>query len=137
MAYEDIFNRIRVTDTLTAGTLSATTLAATTATVTTVNAGIVVGTVDTVTDTGAISVASAITNIIVTGAGTKPVTLADGTAGQFKTIVATAVTTGVSRVTPTNLANGTTITFTAANAYTKLVFVGTQWYVIGGDATVA
>lgn len=84
----------------------------------------------------AISVTHGVTKIANNAPSTH--TLADGVEGQRKTIVCT-VYTGDAVITPSNLANGTTITLNAVNDACDLVFLGTEWFVINlyGTAAVA
>lgn len=74
----------------------------------------------------AISITHGVTTIANNGASTH--TLADGVVGQRKTIVCT-VYAGDAVITPSNLANGTTITLNAVNDACDLVFLGTEWTV--------
>lgn len=82
-----------------------------------------------------ISLKTVVTEITTTGASSGA--LADGKAGQEKIIIC-AGHGGNYVLTPANLANGTTITFTAVNQYVKLhSLTGGDWVVVGGTATVA
>lgn len=83
---------------------------------------------------GAVDVVSRVTN--VTSTGVNALTLANGTAGQRKTIVM-IVDGGDATLTPTNLLNGTTITFNDVGDSAELVFTGGEWVFIGGTATLA
>lgn len=58
-------------------------------------------------------------------------------AGQMKIIILNTFDTNNLVVTPTNMANGTTITFDASGEYAMLVFDGTSWNVVSTNATVA
>ena len=71
----------------------------------------------------AISVTHGVTTIANNAGSTH--TLADGVAGQTKTIVCT-VYVGDAVITPANLANGTTITLNAVNDACDLIFLGTE-----------
>ena len=64
-------------------------------------------------------------------------TLADGTAGQVKIIKLETKDTNNMVVTPSNLADGSTITFDATGEVAVLVFDGTNWQVVYTNATVA
>jgi hypothetical protein len=76
---------------------------------------------------GAISVATHFTSLEA-DAGGDAFTLADGTQiGQVKEILFTATAGGTAVVTVTNLEGGNTITFTAAGAFARLVWDGTNW----------
>jgi hypothetical protein len=72
--------------------------------------------------------------------GTNAVTLANGTNGQIKTIVCTAVTAaGTATVTPTTANGFATIAFTAAGQSVTLQYFSTGGWVILSvrDATIA
>ena len=83
---------------------------------------------------GAVDVTSLVTFLTTTGADA--LTLADGTAGQFKVIVM-VVDGGDGTLTPTNLGNGSTLTFDDAGDYAVLVFDGANWWIISSTATLA
>lgn len=85
---------------------------------------------------GAVDVTSQITHFTSTGAA-QALTLADGTAGQLKTIV--HISDGGSGVlTPSNFGSGSTITFTNAGDTATLLFTNSAWYLIGSyGVTVA
>jgi hypothetical protein len=59
-------------------------------------------------------------------------TLADGVAGQIKTILCKSAT-GVVTVTPANLAGGTSVTMNAEGDCVILQFFDTNWFIIGGN----
>jgi len=84
----------------------------------------------------AISVTHGVTKIANNAASTHA--MADGVEGQKKTIVCT-VYAGNAVITPTNLANGATITLGAVGGACDLVFLGTEWWVTNlyGTATLA
>ena len=84
----------------------------------------------------AISVTHGVTKIANDGASTHA--MADGVEGQRKTIVCT-VYAGDAVITPSNLANGTTITLNAVNDACDMIFLGTEWFVVNlyGTAAVA
>lgn len=73
------------------------------------------------------------THLIDADAGGDTFTLADGTNGQVMTI-AMLSSTGTATITPANFASGTIITFNAAGDSVTLQFLGTKWYVIGGNS---
>lgn len=81
---------------------------------------------------GAVDVTSLVTAFTSTGAG-NALTLADGTAGQIKTIIYVAEAAGgdTGVLTPSNLGSATTITFNDVGDAVTLQFVGTDWWVIG------
>ena len=66
-------------------------------------------------------------------AGGDTFTLADGVAGQIKTILLTS-STGVATVIPTNLAGGTSVTLNADGDSVVLQFMDTEWFVLGGNS---
>lgn len=66
-------------------------------------------------------------------AGGDTFTLADGTIGQIMVITMLSAT-GTATVTPANLAGGTSVTFNAAGDSVTLMFVDTDWYIIGGNS---
>lgn len=72
-------------------------------------------------------------HLIDADAGGDTFTLADGTAGQIMTI-AMLSSTGTATITPTNLAGGTSVTFNAAGDTVVLQFIGTKWYILGGNS---
>jgi hypothetical protein len=81
---------------------------------------------------GAVNVTTGTTAFTSTGTG-DALTLADGVAGQFKTIIYVAEAAGADTgiLTPTNLGGGTTITFNAVGDAVTLQFVGSDWWVVG------
>jgi len=93
--------------------------------------GPVVESVQALSGAGAINITQPVTAFTSTATG-DALTLADGVAGQIKTIVYVAETaagdTGV--LTPTNLGAGTTITFNAVGDACVLQFLGTEWWAI-------
>lgn len=92
------------------------------------------GTTQSLSGAGAVDVTSRITEI--TSTGVNALTLANGSEGQRKTLVM-IVDAGDATLTPTNLGNGTTITFNDAGDTAELVFTNGKWYMIGGTATLA
>jgi hypothetical protein len=60
-------------------------------------------------------------------------TLADGVAGQIMYIMLTS-STGVATVTPTNLAGGTSVTLNADGDSVILMFMDTEWFILGGNS---
>lgn len=88
----------------------------------------------TLTGAGAVNLTTKITWLVTTGANA--LTLADGTEGQTKQIIM-KTDGGDGTLTPTNLGNGTTITFNDAGDSANLLFTNAKWYFIGGTATLA
>jgi hypothetical protein len=102
------------------------------ATATSVATGPVFGTVQSLSGPGAVNITTLTTAFTSTGAG-NALTLADGAAGQLKTIVYVAEAAGgdTGVLTPTNLGSATTITFNAVGDSVTLQFIGADWWVIG------
>jgi hypothetical protein len=102
------------------------------ATATSVATGPVFGTVQSLSGAGAVNITTLTTAFTSTAAG-NALTLADGTAGQLKTIVYVAEAAGgdTGVLTPANLGGGTTITFNAVGDSVTLQFIGADWWVIG------
>jgi len=89
-------------------------------------------TVQALSGPGAVNITALATAFTSTGAG-NALTLADGVAGQIKTIVYVAEAAGgdTGVLTPTNLGSATTITFNAVGDSVTLQFIGADWWVIG------
>jgi hypothetical protein len=102
------------------------------ATATSVATGPVFGTIQSLSGPGAVNITTLTTAFTSTGAG-DALTLADGAAGQLKTIVYVAEAAGgdTGVLTPTNLGSATTITFNAVGDSVTLQFIGADWWVIG------
>jgi hypothetical protein len=102
------------------------------ATATSVATGPVFGTVQSLSGPGAVNITTLTTAFTSTGTG-DALTLADGVAGQLKTIVYVAEAAGgdTGVLTPTNLGSATTITFNAIGDSVTLQFIGADWWVIG------
>jgi hypothetical protein len=102
------------------------------ATATSVATGPVFGTVQSLSGAGAVNITTLTTAFTSTATG-NALTLADGTAGQLKTIVYVAEAAGgdTGILTPTNLGSATTITFNAVGDSVTLQFIGADWWVIG------
>ena len=85
------------------------------------------------TGAGAVDVVAATTHLVTAGVG-DALTLADGTEGQTKSILTKTITTpsDTSILTPTNFANGTTITFTTVGDIVTLLFSNGSWHYTGG-----
>lgn len=89
--------------------------------------------VDTVTDTAACSLDTEQSNLVTTTASVP--TLADGIDGQDKTIYF-KTDVGDAVLTPTNLHNGTTITFSDVGESAQLRFTDGAWLVVGLQGAV-
>lgn len=86
------------------------------------------------TGAGAVDVTSDMTHVVTTGADA--LTLADGVEGQEKHIV--MITDGGNgTLTPSNLGNGTNLTFDDVGDSAFLKFTNGNWYFMGGTATLA
>jgi hypothetical protein len=94
-------------------------------------------TVQALSGPGAVNITALATAFTSTGAG-NALTLADGAAGQLKTIVYVAEAAGgdTGVLTPTNLGSATTITFNAVGDSVTLQFIGADWWVIGSRGAV-
>jgi hypothetical protein len=89
----------------------------------------------TLTGAGAVDVTSAITWVVTTGANA--LTLADGVEGQTKYIVM-KTDGGDGTLTPSNFAQGTTITFNDVGDSAQLLFTNASWHIVGSyGVTVA
>jgi hypothetical protein len=102
------------------------------ATATSVATGPVFGTVQSLSGAGAVNITTLTTAFTSTATG-NALTLANGAAGQLKTIVYVAEAAGgdTGILTPANLGGGTTITFNAVGDSVTLQFIGADWWVIG------
>lgn len=89
---------------------------------------------ETRTGAGAVSVTNPITWIVSTGANA--LTLADGEEGQVKLLIM-KTDGGTATLTPTNLGNGTTLTFDDVGDSADLLFTNGERYFMGGTATLA
>jgi hypothetical protein len=87
--------------------------------------GVSFGTVQSLSGAGAVNLTTAITSLTTTGAA-QALTLANGTVGQFKTIVHT-VDGGSAVLTPTTGLGYTTITFTNVGEAATLVYTSAGW----------
>jgi hypothetical protein len=94
--------------------------------------GAIIGAVQALSGPGAVNVTQLTTAFTSTGTG-DALTLADGVAGQLKTIIYVAEAAGADTgvLTPANLGSATTITFNAIGDSVTLQFAGTDWWVIG------
>jgi hypothetical protein len=89
-------------------------------------------TVQSLSGAGAVNLTALTTAFTSTATG-NALTLADGVAGQLKTIVYVAEAAGgdTGVLTPANLGSATTITFNAVGDSVTLQFIGADWWVIG------
>jgi hypothetical protein len=89
-------------------------------------------TVQSLSGPGAVNITALTTAFTSTATG-NALTLADGAAGQLKTIVYVAEAAGgdTGVLTPANLGSATTITFNAVGDSVTLQFIGADWWVIG------
>jgi hypothetical protein len=89
-------------------------------------------TVQSLSGPGAVNITALTTAFTSTATG-NALTLADGVAGQLKTIVYVAEAAGgdTGVLTPANLGSATTITFNAVGDSVTLQFIGADWWVIG------
>jgi hypothetical protein len=92
----------------------------------------IIGAVQALSGPGAVNITTLTTAFTSTGTG-DALTLADGVAGQLKTIVYVAEAAGADTgiLTPANLGSATTITFNAVGDSVTLQFIGADWWVIG------
>ena len=91
------------------------------------------------TTPGAIDVAHRTTRLTTSGVGADAATLADGTAiGQRKSIILAAITTGGDTVvvTPTNFADGSTLTFAVLHDGAELEWNGAAWELVSLSGAV-
>lgn len=91
--------------------------------------GAVVGGVQALSGAGAVNLTTPITALTTTGAA-QALTLADGTAGQIKSIIH-VVDGGSAVLTPTTALGFTTMTFTNAGDSITLVYTSAGWAIIG------
>jgi hypothetical protein len=107
------------------------------ATATSIATGPVFGTIQSLSGPGAVDITSLTTGFTSSGTG-DALTLADGAAGQIKTIVYVAQIAGADTgiLTPANLGSGTTITFNDVGDSVQLQYIGTNWWVISAFGAV-
>jgi len=91
--------------------------------------GITFGTIQSLSGPGAVNVTMAVTELTTTDVA-EALTLANGTAGQFKYIVHT-VDGGSAVLTPTTAIGFSTITFTDVGDSVTLVYTATGWACVG------
>jgi hypothetical protein len=97
--------------------------------------GVTTGSVQALSGAGAVNVTTAVTSLTTTGAA-QALTLANGAAGQFKTIVHT-VDGGSAVLTPTTKIGFTTITFTNVGESATLVYTAAGWAIVALNGAVA
>jgi hypothetical protein len=95
------------------------------------------GSIQSLSGPGAVNLTTFTTAFTSTGTG-DALTLADGASGQIKNIVYVAEAAGADTgiLTPTNLGNGTTITFNDVGDSCQLQFIGTDWWVVSLNGAV-
>lgn len=91
----------------------------------------IIGSIQNLSGAGAVNITTGTTAFTSTATG-NALTLADGVAGQFKTIIYVAEAAGADTgvLTPANFGNGTTITFNTVGDSVVLQFIGTDWWVV-------
>lgn len=94
-----------------------------------------VGGVQALSGAGAVDVTNLITSLTTTGSA-QALTLANGTAGQMKTIVHT-VDGGSAVLTPTTKIGFSTITFTGVGESATLVYTAAGWAIVALNGAVA
>ena len=82
--------------------------------------------------TDAVNVTTSVTHITTTGSSHAG-GLADGSNGQIKIITMITDGGGNSVITPSNFANGTTITFADVNDTITLIFTNSNWVVLSNN----
>lgn len=98
--------------------------------------GIVIGSIQSLSGAGAVNLTTDTTELTTTGSA-QALTLADGTAGQYKSIVH-VVDGGSAVLTPTTKTGFTTITFTAVGDSARLQFHTTRgWMITALNGAVA
>jgi hypothetical protein len=97
--------------------------------------GVTTGTVQALSGAGAVNTTTAVTSLTTTGVA-QALTLANGAAGQFKTIVHT-VDGGSAVLTPTTKVGFTTITFTNVGESATLVYTAAGWAIVALNGAVA
>jgi hypothetical protein len=107
------------------------------ASATSLSTGPVFATIQSLSGPGAVNITSLTTAFTSSGTG-DALTLADGAAGQIKTIVYVAQIAGADTgiLTPANLGSGTTITFNDVGDSVQLQYIGTNWWVISAFGAV-
>lgn len=89
--------------------------------------------VQSLTAAGAVDIINGVT--LWTTEGSDAGTLADGAEGQRK-IIKLIVDGGEGTLTPTNLLDGATLTFTEVNDAVELIFAGGTWNVVANNGVV-
>lgn len=93
---------------------------------------------ETLTAAGVVGLDTEATTISLTQGSNQALTLADGAPFQKK-VIHLAVKSGAGNavLTPANLNGGDTLTFDAVGEYAELRFMGTEWFMVNGTATLA
>jgi len=86
--------------------------------------------IETVTGAGAVDPEKLVTKLVTTGADA--LTLADGANGELK-IITMLTDGGNGTLTPTNLTNGSTITFGDVGDSVLLIFTGSSWAIVSNN----
>jgi hypothetical protein len=94
-----------------------------------------VGGVQALSGAGAVDITNLFTSLTTTGSA-QALTLANGTAGQMKTIVHT-VDGGSAVLTPTTKIGFSTITFTGVGESATLVYTAAGWAIVALNGAVA
>lgn len=95
----------------------------------------ITGGVQSLSGAGAVDITNLITSLTTTGAA-EALTLANGAAGQLKTIVHT-VDGGSAVLTPTTKIGFSTITFTGVGESATLVYTAAGWAIVALNGAVA
>lgn len=95
----------------------------------------IVGGVQALSGAGAVDVTNLITSLTTTGSA-QALTLANGTAGQMKTVVHT-VDGGSAVLTPTTKIGFSTITFTGVGESATLIYTAAGWAIVALNGAVA
>lgn len=97
--------------------------------------GVTTGTVQALSGAGAVNTTTAVTSLTTTGSA-QALTLANGSTGQFKTIVH-VVDGGSAVLTPTTKIGFSTITFTGVGESATLVYTAAGWAIVALNGAVA
>jgi hypothetical protein len=102
---------------------------------TTLKGALILNSTETITASGAVSVVKAYSAVTLPASGALALTLANGTAGQVKVIVATSLLgTGTAVITPTSGCGFSTITLNAAGDTATLLYTASGWAVVGANS---
>lgn len=91
------------------------------------------GTPQSLSAAGAVNLTTSITHVTTVSSGSIALTLADGTNGQIKIVTCIVFDTNTAVLTPTNFANGSTITFNSAGDSVVLLFTNSKWVAISNN----